>query len=291
MSSINLNQHSRSLADSLARLQPLSDAASGRISSGKRLDRPSSDVAGVGMAAKLDAQQSRLQGVKVNLQNGVSRMQSTAGQIDTIGKIATRMSEIGVLGNNSAQDATSRGLYQVEFGQLQDQLRQMIGGTTAQIGGTNDVVGTATFNKSQLFGPGPGEAFTIGTQADEKLTLPVMNFGAGALGSLIAQDSSGNYLLNLTSPGVGTTIQSALSQAATGLADVGAVQSRLETASLVATTASLNNEAALSVIRDSDIASDMTAVSRFQILNESHNAMLAQSRDASAKLITLLSKN
>jgi flagellin-like hook-associated protein FlgL len=42
------------------------------------------------------------------------------------------------------------------------------------------------------------------------------------------------------------------------------------------------------VIRDADIAADSTARARLQILGESHTAMLAQARDASAKLIDLL---
>ena len=51
MSSINTTQQSLFLAAGLGRLQSLNDAASARVSSGQRLDRPSADVAGVGLAA------------------------------------------------------------------------------------------------------------------------------------------------------------------------------------------------------------------------------------------------
>jgi len=292
MSTINLNQLSLTLASALGPIQTKGDAASASVSSGKRIDRPSADVAGVGIAAKLDAQQARIKGVEVNLQTGVSRMQSTAGQLNTIAKVVTRMNEISVLSANSTQDAGSRALYQTEFTQLQEQLRNTIGGTTAEIGGTSDLNNpSGTFNGTKLFGPGPGETLTIGLQSDETLTLPVLNLRTGALGDLIRQDASGNYTTTLTTSGVDTSVRDALSQTTGALASVAAVQSRLDFSAGVATTASANHEAALSVIRDADVAAGMTAVSRFKMLTDSHTAMLAQARDANAKLYGLLSRN
>jgi flagellin len=291
MPSLNPSQSSLVLASGLGRLQAQSDAATARVSSGRRIDRPAADVAGAGMAAKLDAQQARLRGVQVNLQNGVSRMQVTFGQLDAVGKIVSRMSEIGALNANTTQDAVSRGLYQVEFTQLQDQLRQMIGGTTAQIGGPADVEPSATFNRTPLFGAGSGETFTIGLQSDEQLTLPTLDLTLGDIGSLIRQDASGAYTANLADPAISSTLAGAIGQASDSLASVGAVQSRLEAAGRVAQTASTNHEAALSVIRDADVARDVTALSRLQILTEGHTAMLAQAREAGAKLISLLSRN
>jgi flagellin len=292
MSSINTSQQSLFLAAGLGRLQTLADAASTRVSSGQRFDRPSADVGGVGMAAKLDGQQARLRGVEVNLQNGVSRMQSTAGQLRTITRVLTRMSELSALGTNPTQDPASRSLYQVEFTQLQDQLRQTIGGTTAQIGGTADVLNpTGSFNGSRLFGPSTGETLSIGLQADEKITLPSMDLSSGAVGALIHQDASGAYTATIASGGIGTLLGDALSQNALVLANVGAVQSRVDFSANVASTASANHEAALSVIRDPDVAADVTAISRLKMLTEAHSAMLAQSRDSGAKLIGLLSRN
>jgi flagellin len=249
-------------------------------------------VAGVGLAAKLDGQQARLRGVEVNLQNGVSRMQSTAGQLTTITRVVTRLSELSVLGANPTQDAASRALYQVEFTKLQDQLRQTIGGTTAEIGGTADVSDpSGTYNGTRLFGAGAGESLSVGLQADEQITLPSMNLSNGAMGALISQDAAGNYTTTIASSGAGTTINDALSQTGQVLANVGAVQSRIDFSVNIASTASANHEAALSVIRDADLAADVTAISRLKMLTEAHSAMMAQSRDSGAKLLGLLSRN
>ncbi|MCS6245135.1 MAG: flagellin [Opitutus sp.] len=292
MSPLGTTQQSLFLAAGLGRLQSLNDAASARVSSGKRIDTPAADVAGVGMAAKLDGQQARLRGVEINLQNGVSRMQSTAGQLNTISRVVTRLSELSVLGSNATQDAKSRSLYQVEFTKLQDQLRQTIGGTTAEIGGTADVSNpSGTYNGTRLFGAAAAETLSVGLQADEQITLPSMNLSNGAMGALISQDASGNYTTTIASLGAGTTINDALTQTGQVLANVGAVQSRIDFSVNIAATASANHEAALSVIRDADLATDVTAISRLNMLRDAHNAMLAQSRDSGAKLIGLLSRN
>ena len=292
MSPLSTTQQSLFLAAGLGRIQSLNDAASARVSSGKRIDSPAADVAGVGMAAKLDGQQARLRGVEINLQNGVSRMQSTAGQLNTISRVVTRLSELSVLGSNATQDANSRSLYQVEFTKLQDQLRQTIGGTTAEIGGTADVSDpSGTYNGTRLFGASAAETLSVGLQADEQITLPSMDLSSGAMGALISQDASGNYTTTIASLGAGTTINDALTQTGQVLANVGAVQSRIDFSVNIAATASANHEAALSVIRDADLATDVTAISRLNMLRDAHNAMLAQSRDSGAKLIGLLSRN
>jgi flagellin len=288
MPTLNLNQHSLSLASGLGRLQPKITAVTARISSGERIDTPAADIAGTGMAAKLDAQQARIRGVQVNLQNGVSRMQVTSGQLDVISRVVTRMGEISTLASNPVQDPVSRALYASEFTQLQDQLRATVGGTTAEIGGTADVPPSGVFNGKPLFGSAAAETLGIGLQTDEVLTLPVLDFQNGALGALLRKDGAGGFTAKLGDAGLGDTIKAALGQATAAYADVGAVQSRLEFSAGVVSTANANHEAALSVIRDADIAADSTARARLQILGESHTAMLAQARDASAKLIDLL---
>jgi flagellin len=290
MSSINLKQQPLDLAASLARIQNLADSANNRVSSGRRLDTPSSDVAGAGRAAKLDGQQSRLRAVEVNLQDGQSRLQSTAGQVNIISRVVTRLGELSTLGANSVQDPASRSLYNEEFTQLQNQLRTTIGGTTAEIGGPSDVEATGTFNGFRLFGSGPAESISIGPAADERLTLPRLDFASGPLGGLIRQDASGNFLTKIDDPDASSSIRAALAQTTDSFAQVGAAQSRLGFAAGMIATADTNNEAALSVIRDADVAADITKLSRFQILTESHHAMLAQSRDSNAKLIALLSR-
>lgn len=292
MSSLNIQNHSLQLAAGLSRLQAPADAVASRISSGQRIDRPSRDASGSGLAAKLDGQQARLEAVEVNLQNGVSRLQVTSNHLDTLARVITRLGEIATLGRNAVQSDAEHALYAEETTQLLGQLRQTIGGTAAQIGGKNDVGRPlGEFQGTPLFGPGPADTLAIGLQTDEQLTLPVLDFRSGALAALFRQDANGTFTFKTDAADATATLDAALDQIAESQARVGSVQSRLEFASGVALTARANQEAALSVIRDADLAAETTLQARLQILSEGHTAMLAQARDASAKLLPLLSRN
>lgn len=293
MSSINLGNDYRALAAGLSRVNSGVDTVSARISSGRRIDRPSVDSAGLGQAAKLDSAQTRLGAAEVNIQNGVSRLQVSAGQLGILGRIVTRLSEISSLAADGVQGAADKAQYSAEFTQLQGQLRQFIGGASSEIGGTADVdQPLGNFNGRALFGAGPADVIAIGEDVGETLALPVMNFRQGALGSLIRQDGTGAFTLTLGSADastLGSTLRSALAQIADGQASVGAGQSRLAIASSVVTTAGANHEAALGSIQDADLATATTELARLKMASEGHTAMLVQAREVSAKLISLLS--
>jgi len=292
MSSFNIQNHASNLAAGLTRIQNSTDAVTTRISSGQRLDRPSRDSAETGLAAKLDSQQSRFGAVEVNLQNGVSRMQVTSSHLETLAQVITRLSEIATLKQNSLQSASERALYSEEISQLLGQLRQTIGGTQDEIGGTTAVVSPlGQFDGAELLGGGNPQTLAIGVGADDELKLPVINFRTGALAAVFRQNATGAFVFNAEDSGAISALGAALDQISHAQAQVGSVQSRLEFAAGVATTARTNQEAALSVIRDADIAAETTLKARLQILSEGHTAMLAQARDATAKLLPLLSRS
>jgi flagellin len=291
---MNLSHHSLSLASGLGRIDPRLESVSARVSSGRRLDSPAADPAGVGHAAKIESGQTRLRAAEVNIQNGVSRLQSTNGQLTALGRVVSRLSEISTLSVDAVQGDADRALYASEFARLQEQLRQVVGGSTAEIGGTAGVDHPlGMFNERPLFGPGPGDTLVIGSDAEERLTLPVLNFRSGALGDLVRQDASGRYTLTLGSAGSATLnsgLRAALDQIADAQAEVGAGQSRLALATGFVTTASANHEAALGEIQDADIAAETTKLARLQIVAEGHTAMLGQARDMTAKLLPLLAR-
>jgi flagellin len=293
---MNLSHHSLSLAAGLGRLESLRGSTVARVSSGNRLDRPSTDPAALAQSGKLVSEQSRLRAAEVNIQNGVSRLQVTNGQLNALDRIVTRLSEITTLAGNPAQNPGDRANYAAEFGQLQQQIRQIVGGSAAEIGGSGVEKPLGQFNERALFGSGPGDTLVIGSSADDRLTLPVLNLRAGPVGELLRQDASGAFVLGLgnggapASPELGATLRAALGQIAEAQAELGSGQSRLLFSANVVATARENHEAALSTILDADLAVETTELARFQILAESRTAMLAHARDAGAKLLPLLAR-
>ena len=70
---------------------------------------------------------------------------------------------------------------------------------------------------------------------------------------------------------------------------LGAYISRLDTTEANLTTNSENTQSSESVIRDADMAAEMTAMAKANILTQSSQAMLAQANQISSNVLDLLS--
>jgi len=84
-----------------------------------------------------------------------------------------------------------------------------------------------------------------------------------------------------------TTVDSAISSLNTKRGDIGAAQNRLGYAAATLSTTVENATAAESVIRDVDMASEMTSFTKNQILLQAGTAMLAQANSAPQQILAL----
>jgi flagellin len=289
---VSLNQQTNTLAQRLARLQPALDDSIARLSSGSRLTRPADDPIGVGLVARYEARQKRLEAAEINLQNGASRLQTTDSLLGGLAQALGRMGELATLSQNAVMNADDRQNYASEFKSLQEQIRNVIGGTTAEIGGTTDVPSPqGAFQGRELFGPPPagGEVLYAGADEDAKITLPDINLRQGSVLAIFAQDPGGAFTLTIDNPNAVTMLSAATGQLSLGRSAVGGAQSRIEFASSAITTAQTNAEAALSRIRDTNVATETTLLTRRQMVEEANTAMLAQAREVPRQLLPLLS--
>lgn len=85
-----------------------------------------------------------------------------------------------------------------------------------------------------------------------------------------------------------TAIDTAIKHANTALGKIGAAQNRIEFASSNTLTAIQNMSAAESVIRDVDMAAEMTQFTKNQILQQAGTAMLAQANSSAQVVLQLL---
>ena len=83
-------------------------------------------------------------------------------------------------------------------------------------------------------------------------------------------------------------VDSAIDKVASYLGDIGAAQNRIEYATSNVKTAIQNFTAAESVIRDVDMAEEMSNFSKNQILQQAGTAMLAQANQLGQGVLTLL---
>ena len=297
MSVINTNIQAIAASRNLNRSQEMLGRSLNRLSSGSKIVNPSDDAAGLAVSEKLDAQTRRVRAATTNVQNAISYVQTSDGFMGGMTKILSRMSELALLAKDVTKNSSDVALYQKEFTALQDQLRQTIGGTTAQIGGTADIATPlGQFNGINLFGDdavtppavSPGLTVSVGQAVGQTMTIPQVNLRDGPLGAIVQQDSSGAYALTLSSSTAIGDITSGIQDVANERASLGASQSRLELAATTLQVEYENLSSAVSRIRDVDVAEESTQYAKYNILVQSGTAMLAQANLSPQSVLKLL---
>ncbi len=290
MSVINTNITAIAASRNLNVSQEMLGRSLTRLSSGSKIVNPSDDAAGLAVSEKLGAQNRRIRAAITNVQNTISYTQTSDGFMSGMTKILSRLSELAILAKDVTKNVTDVALYQQEFTALQDQLRATVGGSTAEIGGTTAITAPlGAFNGITLFGSNAtGLVVTIGQAVGQEMTIGANNLRDGAFGTIIGQNGSGVYNLSINSTSTIGDITNAIQDVATERASLGASQSRLELAATTLQVEFENLGAAISRIRDVDVAEESTQYAKYNILVQSGTAMLAQANQTPRTVLQLL---
>ena len=130
--------------------------------------------------------------------------------------------------------------------------------------------------------------FQIGSRANQSIKVGITDMRSYALG---LTSNSGKTINICTKENANAAIEvmdNALSKALDQQTTIGAVQNRLECTINNLTTTIENERAAESVIRDADIAKEMTSFTKHNILMQAAQAMLSQANQQSSSVLSLL---
>jgi flagellin len=250
-----------------------------RLSSGSKIVKPSDDAAGLAVSEKLQAQNARLLAANTNVQNAQSYVQTADGFLKSMNQMLSRMSELTAMAKDVTKNESDIDLYDAEFSALKEQLLSTIGdGASTPLG---------SFNGISLFGPNStGLVVTIGESNNHTMTIREINLrdAVGAVAQLVSLAGSTSFDVR----NAGEIVVSSIQQIANERATLGAAQSRLEIASAQLQVQYENLEAAISRIRDVDVAQEATAMAKAQILVQSGTAMLAQANSVPQSVLRLL---
>ena len=130
--------------------------------------------------------------------------------------------------------------------------------------------------------------FQVGANSNEAIKVGLRDMRSEALG-LKGSDGTklsvaSKDLANAAVSAIDNALQKALDQQTT----IGAVEARLEYTSSNLSTSSENVQAAESTIRDADMAKEMTAYTRNNVLLQAAQSMLAQANQNSSSVLSLL---
>ena len=290
MSPINSSLHAMNTALTLNRERGLYSQTVDELSSGSTLVDPGSNPAGLAAADSLGADGGRLGAASTNVQDALGYAQTADSNLAVMGSVLTRMSQLATESQDPTKNASDLANDQQEFSSLQDQLRSMIGGSAAAIGGAGVTAAGSTFNGNALFGStaAGGVTFDIGDTAAQQMTIPDVNLQAGAMAGVIQQDASGAYPLTAAGSGVTSALDAALQQVAAGRATFGSAQSSLTLSASALQVEQQNVASAVSGISDVDVAQESTQLAKYDILMQSGAAMLVQANQTPQGVLKLL---
>lgn len=151
--------------------------------------------------------------------------------------------------------------------------------------GMSDGAEGAGLGADKMTGSGDGLTFQIGANGveDQRVTLSVGDMSSTALGVAnadVSTQDAANKAIEMVDGAVKTVSMQR--------ASLGALQNRLEYTVNNLTTTNENLTAAESQIRDTDMASEMINYTKFNILQQASQAMLAQANQAPQAVLQLL---
>jgi flagellin len=243
-----------------------------KLSTGLRINTAADDASGLAISEKFRAQINGLQTAKTNAQEGISMLQTAEGSLNEVSSILQRINTLAVRSANDVTlTAANRTTMNLEVTGLKAELDR--------------IAANVTFNtKTLLDGTLSGNLQVgAGATADNQINVAITSVTAATLG-LTATDvtTSANAL---TAIGVTNT---AIDTVAGNRGTIGVVENRLQHTISNLDTSITNTTASESAIRDVDMASEISNLTRLQILQQSDVAMLAQANSQPQAVLSLL---
>ncbi|NBJ04448.1 flagellin, partial [Lachnospiraceae bacterium] len=228
------------------------------------------DAAGLAISEKMRAQITGLDMAKKNAEDGVSLVQTAEGALTEVHSMLNRMVELATQSANGTYSSTNRSEMQKEINQLREEI--------------NRIGKASKFNGISLFTAGSitlhvGESGATYNQL--KVTLSGLSTSALTISSMsITTSASARNAIS--------SINKAIDKISSMRSTFGALQNRLEHTINNLGVQHENLSAAESRIRDVDMAKEMMAYTKNNILVQASQAMLAQANQVPQGVLQLL---
>ena len=264
-----------------------------KLSSGYRINRSADDAAGLAISEQMRSKINGLDQATSNANDAIGLIQTAEGALTETHSMLQRMVTLATQSANGTYNSTARTAIGEEVTALKAELNR--------IASTTDYNGVKPLNTGNAPGaaaaaagtPGPGGAAAapaaggivvqIGPTAGETLTIATAKMGSTALGV----DAVNVSTVSKANSAI-TTINKAINSVSTHRAKLGASQNRLEHTINNLKTTNENMTAAESRIRDTDMAKEMAAFTKNNILNQAAQSMLSQANQQPQGVLSLL---
>jgi flagellin len=266
---VNAFQAHRRLVDSSTKMAKSME----RLSSGFRINRGGDDAAGLGISERMRAQSRGLGQASRNIQDGISLVNTAEGNLSEVHAMLQRVRELAVQYKSGTLSNNDRSAIQSEVNQLASEIER--------------IGGQSQFNSIKLLDNTAAICFQVGANDTDFIKVNMVQLTAATTSGGV-----GTAYAALTTAATGATdlqeIDDAINNVATFRATLGAVSNRLDHSLAAAGAYQENLVAAESRIRDVDMAQEMVQYTKYSILAQAGQAMLAQANQAPQSVLQLL---
>ncbi len=244
-----------------------------KLSSGFRINSAADDAAGLGISKRLSAQQGGYTVAMRNASDAISMASTADGAANEIHSLLDRMRQLAVQSANGTNSTNDSANLDTEFQSALSEIGRIINVTT--------------YNGASLLNNSTATTFQVGinNSSNDQLTL---TFGGASLASLGISNATTNINGQSNAQAAITTIDTAITSLSGIRENFGSIVNRLQSTVNNLQSVSTNLAAAISRIRDTDIASETSALSRNQVLSQAGAAVLAQANQTPQIALTLL---
>ncbi|MEI7263709.1 flagellin [Pectobacterium carotovorum] len=290
MAGINTNIMSLVTQNNLNKSQSSLGTAIERLSSGLRINSAKDDAAGQAIANRMTAQVKGLTQAARNANDGISLTQTAEGNLNEINNNLQRIRELAVQASNDTNGTTDRDSIKKEM-----QLR---------LNEIDRVAQSADFNgKKLLNASGNSVNIQVGanTGANEVITIDsgsLINATTGAGGGLSGVNTAVSGFDATATSGVGgasgtaqqlvAAVDVALQAVDTARSNLGAIQNRFESTITNVNNTINNLSNARGRIQDADYATEVSNMSKANILQQAGTSVLAQANQVPQTVLSLL---
>ena len=240
-----------------------------KLSSGFRINRSADDAAGLAISEQMRSKINGLNQATANAQDAVGLIQTAEGALTETHSMLQRMVTLATQSANGTYNSTARESIQKEVTALDAEIKRIAEKT--DYNGINPLKAAAS------------GIMQVGPTSSEVLTISYMAMGSAAL----SINSLKVNTVSLANSAI-TKINKAINTVSGYRADLGAAQNRLEHTINNLKVTSENMTAAESRIRDTDMAKEIAAFTKNNILNQAAQSMLAQANQTPQGVLQLL---
>ena len=271
-----------------------------KLSSGYRVNRAGDDAAGLAISESMRSQINGLNQATKNAQDAVGLIQTAEGALTEVHSMLQRLTTLASQSANGTYNSVARMNLQSEVNELMAEIDRIANYTDF-----NGIKPLALNNAGPMtfqIGPSAGEVLTLQSSNmtaanifsafSSSLVQNPSNTGDANAKTLVVTGTSGSATVGGTSVKPAnaaiSAINAAINQVSSYRAKLGAAQNRLEHTINNLKVTSENITAAESRIRDTDMADEITAFTKNNILLQASQSMLAQSNSVPQSILSLL---